>query len=329
MTMEQNALAERGGQAPQPMGIVEPVVRAGTGTLGIMPTDILPEQAKADPNFQPGFGSMFAVHQPALAMKYGVMRSGQYVPPQKLQPDRPQLRGQTMKDLEELERLRHHQDEKVGSLHATESEAEQSVGGAAAAAARIGNLPGDTSEKPLTEEEKTKLKEGIDKMDEFDLDSFRQMMMRDILNNPDQQKAIEKRLKPLSIDELIMNNRVEQDVSITPGKLWYTYQSMGGDDDQAIKRIIMQEAKSVEVTDRYLLDRYAFMSITVGLKSVNGKPLGEVYGSDGTFDDDQFWKKYKRILKLPMQMLASIGVNQFWFEARVRKLFVVETVGNG
>ncbi len=329
MTMEQQALAERG--APVTVGPGGIVMPGGTAQLGIMPTDVLPDQAKQDPAFQHGFGSMFAAHQPHLAVKYGVMRGGNYLPPQKLMPPRAQLRPETLQDLQRLENLQQAgpSTPPIGALHATEADAQKGISSAATAAARVGNLPGDDSEKPLTEEERAKLKENIDKLDEFDLDSFRQAMMRDILNNPDQQKAIEARLKPLSIDELIMNNRIEQDVMIIPGKLWYTFQSMGGDDDQAIKRLIMLESKSVEVSDRYLLDKYSFMSITVGLKAINGKPFGAIYDATGNFSDDLFWSKFNRILKLPMQMLASIGVNLFWFEARVRKLFVVDLVGNG
>jgi hypothetical protein len=104
---------------------------------------------------------------------------------------------------------------------------------------------------------------------------------------------------------------------------------MTGEEDLAVKRLIMSESRSVEVSDRYLLDKFALMALAVGLKEINGKPMGEHVGEEGSFDDDKFWKKFRRVLKLPLHMLASIGVHHFWFEARVRKLFVAEKVGNG
>ena len=42
-----------------------------------------------------------------------------------------------------------------------------------------------------------------------------------------------------------------------------------------------------------------------------------------------FLKKFNMVLRLPLHMLASIGVNTLWFDVRVRKLFVAEKLGNG
>ena len=313
---------------------MQPAVPSGPADLGIMPTDTLPEQATKDPKFQRGFGNMLAVYQPNLAMAYGVIRQGQYVPPQKLQSQRVQLRPETLKDMETLKALQEQTqaNRPVGALHNTEAEADAAFNkedGAAAAAARAGNVPGDESNKPLTENEKKKLDNALGKMDEFDLDSFRQAMMRDILNNPEQKDLIESRLTELDLDELIVNNRVTQEIQIIPGSFTITLHSMTGEEDMHIKRLIMDESKSVEVSERYLLDKYSFMSIAVGLAAINGKALGRVENAEGNWDDDVFWKKYNRIIKLPLHMLASIGVNLFWFEARVRKLFVAEKVGNG
>lgn len=341
MTMQEQAEAARvshvaDGLTPNQGGIVDGLP-ASSGTapspaqLGLLPTDLLTEEATRDPTFQQGHGSMVAVYQPHLAMKYGVMRGGKHIMPQQLQPQRPQLRPETVKDLETLNKLKEQAqaDVPVGSLHSSEEEAAKALEGtSAAAAARAGNVIGDDSERPITAEERKKLREGISKMDEFDLDSFRQAMLKDILNNPEQQKLIESKLKPLSIDELLMKNRVTQDVSIRTG-IVFTFQSMTGEEDLAVKRLIMDEAKSVEVSDRYFLDKYSFMSVTVGLRAINGKPMGEHVDEKGNFDDEKFDAKFNRILKLPLHMLASIGVNLFWFEARVRKLFVAEKVGNG
>jgi hypothetical protein len=199
--------------------------------------------------------------------------------------------------------------------------------GPAGAAARVGNLPGDKTVD--AEESRSRLKEAVEKMDEFDFDSFRQSMMRDILNNPEQKGVIEARLQPLDITDMIVTGFVKQDVPIIPNKLTFTFRSMTGEEDLEIKRLVMAESKSLEISDRYLLDKYAFMSMTIGLSAINGKPLGDVYDSNGGFSDDQFWVKYKRVIRLPLHMLASIGLNQMWFEQRARKLYVAEKVGNG
>jgi len=310
-------------EMPDPQQLVQQA--PSPANLGILPVDMLPDTARKDPAFIEGYGSMYASAQPNLALKYGVVRNGQHIAPQQLRPQQKQLRPETLKDLETLTSLQ----QTAPGLHATERDSEAGIPKAAEAAARVGNAIGDDSVKPLTKEEKEKLDDTIKKMDEFDLDSFRQAMMKDILNNPGQKEIIEAKLPPLSLEDLLMHNRVTQRIPVVPSIFEPEFQSMTAEDDLALKRLIMQESKSVEVSDRYLLDKFSFMSIAVGLKSINGKPMGTHEDDKGNFSDEKFWAKFNRILKLPIHMIASIGVNLFWFEARVRKLFVAEKVGNG
>jgi len=318
-------------RSQQRQGIVERPQGAPVSpqsNMGILPGDTLPEQARSDPAFIEGHGSMFAAAQPNLASKYGVVRRGQLIPPQALrQGQASQLRPETLKDLETLRELQQHS--KVGALLDNDAEAEKAVDDSAASAAgRAGNVVGDNSTSPVTDEDKERVSKTLASMDEFDFDTFRQMMMKDIINNPKQKGVIEAKLTPLSIDDLIMHNRAVQKVPIVPG-FTPEFQSLTAEEDLALKRLVMQESKTVEVTDRYLLDKLAIMSIAVGLKNINGKPLGDHLDTEGNFDDTKFWVKFNRIMKLPLQMIASIGVNIFWFEQRVRKLFVAEKVGNG
>jgi len=340
--VQMQASAQQQGQDPSSIvdGMPSPAQFSGGGgvptpaSLGIVPIDVLPDEARKDPEFIDGQGAMVAVAQPKMAMKYGVVRNGQFIPPQKLSnnPDQAKLRPETLKDLETLAKLQQQgsASSKVGGLHSSDEEAEQAAKDSpAAASARIGNMPGDQSSDALTDGERENLNKRLDNLDEFDLDTFKQQMMRDILNNPDQKDLVEKRLEELDIEDLILHNRVNQRVPIVPGRFEPTFQSMTGEEDLAVKRLIMSESKSVEVSDRYLLDKFALMSLAIGLKEINGKPMGEHTDENGSFDDDKFWGKFRRVLRLPLHMLASIGVHHFWFEARVRKLFVAEKVGNG
>ena len=89
------------------------------------------------------------------------------------------------------------------------------------------------------------------------------------------------------------------------------------------------EAKSLEPSDRYLLDKYSLMGLAVSLRSVNKKQIPLHEDHDGNFDDKKFWEKFNIVVKFPFHMLASLAVNWFWFDMRVRRLFVAEQVGNG
>jgi hypothetical protein len=340
MTMEQMAEQQRPKappQAPAPGRIVEPPPppqpeRSKVQVANLMPADTLHPDAQKDPAFRQGMGSMLATAQPELALKYGVYRNGKFIPPQQLQAQRPHLSAQTVEGLEALQELQRQNasNPAVGGLSDSEREAEESVAkGPAGASARVGNVPGDGSNRPLSPEERENLKKTLSQLDDFDFDSFRQQMMRDILNNPEQKEIIESSLRPLDLTDLIVNGYVTQDVVVVPGKLTLTFRSQTGEEDLELKRMVMAESKSLEVSDRYLLDKYAFMSLTLGIEKINNRILGTVYDKEGDFSEEQFKIKFKRVLKLPLHLLASIGVNQMWFEQRVRKLCVAEKVGNG
>lgn len=325
-SMQQHALAERqpaGRQQPQGGGFVEPAITIGPNQvapnpamLGIRPTDELPPQAKEDPDFQTGTGAMFAANQPRLAMKYGVIRAGKLVPPQQLAPQtKPGLSPESIRGLQAMQEAQRQQA-------APPPEDSSEMGRASAA---VGEQP---LSKALSETDKEKLKSEIEKLDDFDYDQFKQTLMRDILNNDSQRKIIESRLQPMDIGDLITQGFIIQRVPIRPG-FTVDFKSMDGATDLALKRLIMEDQKSLEVSERYHLDTFGLMSIAAVIHKINSTVFGEYVDEHGNFSDEKFRARYNKILKLPMPMLASLGANAFWFDIRVRKLFVAEELGNG
>ena len=204
----------------------------------------------------------------------------------------------------------------------------EAAASAAGAAGRLGNSPTD-GPRADPEVTKEKITEAVKNLDDFDFNTFREMMMKDIINNADQQKIIESRCKAMDVSDLIVNGFVTQKVPIIPGKFEPEFRSMSGAEDLAIKRLIMLEGKGAEVSDRYLLDKFSMMAVVVGIHALNNNPLPSHLDKDGTFDDDAFWKKFNMVVRYPFHLLASLGVNYFWFEIRVRQLFVAEKLGNG
>lgn len=304
----------------------------------IRPGDMLPDEAQRDPTFQHGGGALFAANQPHLVLKYGLVRGGQHLPPQHLaqQAQRAQsapgrLSQDSIEGLQAMQAAMKNPPPTPPGMPKDDKEAEdQAAAGAAGQSSRVG--------RPLTAEEKEedrrKIQEAIEKMDAFDYDALQRQLEEDILRNPEQRKIIEERLEPLDIDELITKNKVTQDVIVHPGKdgrgrLWFTFESMTGEDDLTLKQLIMKESKSIEVTGQYLLDKFAFMSIAVGLKSINGNPLPRHTDDNGKFNEDKFWIKFHWVLDKPLHLIACIGANHTWFEMRVRKMFVAEKLGNG
>lgn len=288
----------------------------------ILSGDILPEEALKDPDYKQGGGSRYAASQPNLAHKYGVIRGNKRIPPQQLMATPKGLSDKTVADLENLAAV---QRKAESSDAAVEKEAASTSAGAAG---RLGNAPkeGPETKVQLTEEER---KQVLKEMDEFDFSAFRERMMKDIINNDDQRKIIEARCKPMDVTDILVQGFITQRVPVIPDKFEIEFQSMRGDEDLAIKRLIMVENKGLEVTERYLLDKFSIMGVTIGLRSINSTVLPSHLDDNGKFNEDRFWEKFEKVVRLPFHMLASLGVNYYWFDVRVRKLFVADTLGNG
>jgi len=71
------------------------------------------------------------------------------------------------------------------------------------------------------------------------------------------------------------------------------------------------------------------MALAAGIHSIHNNPLPNMFNADGDFDREAFLKKFKKVLKFPLPMLASLGVHYFWFDVRCRKCFVMENLKNG
>lgn len=319
------------GQAPpgQPPQAQQPPTPA---QLGIQNNDTLPKEAAQDPNYQQGQGAGMAMYQPNMALKYGVIRNGQHIPPQAIQANvggagrDGQIGNRPMSDtLADLKRLDSIQA--PDGIPKTEAEAEAQAAAAPAAASQAaGAPPKEDEEGRLSSEELERI---VSQMDNFDYDAMRQKVTQDNLNNPDQKNIIEDRLEELSLDELLLRDRVAQVVPVIPDKLVFTYLSMSAGDDANIKRLIAEKVEGVGNPGRYYLDKFSLMTLTAGITKINQTTAPSQFDAKGDWDDDMFWKKFDWMLKRPLHLIASIGTNHSWFESRVRKLFVAEKVKNG
>jgi hypothetical protein len=291
----------------------------------ILPADLLPEVARSDPAFREGQGSMYASSQPELALKYGVIRNKQPIPPQQLLIGTSVAGKLKPETIEGLKAVVDFQKTRAGAESENDSVEAASSASAAGAAARMGQT---SSEKPLTEVEREKMKNVAQNMDDFDWHTLREMMMKDLLNNEEQRKLIEERLQPMDLSDYVSNGFVEQRVTIN-SKLEYTLRSVDGTTDLALKRLVVKEAKGFALDDRYILDKYAIMGMACALTAINRVPLPDYLDEKGDFSDDKFWIKFNKVCKLGLHILASVGINSFWFDMRVRKLLVAESLTFG
>ena len=166
----------------------------------------------------------------------------------------------------------------------------------------------------------------VEQMDDFELDAYSRMLEEDMLNNTRRRKAIEKRLKPMDLSDLITEGEVQQRVPIVPGKLEVTYRSVSSGEDLEVKRMLYNIRKEVP---RYQLDAYSIMSLALAIYAINGHPLPDHRDESGNFSETRFRQKFELVKKYPLQLVADLGVNYIWFDVRVKKLFSVEALGNG
>lgn len=153
----------------------------------------------------------------------------------------------------------------------------------------------------------------------------------DILANSTRRKKIEATLRPMRIEDLLLHNEVRQTVVIIPPRgeddtgLEVEFRSISVDEDLAIKRIM----SGFRGSDQYISDRYSVMNLVCGLWRLNDKVLPTHLNDDDKFDEDLYNAKMAIIRKWPYNLVQDLVNNWAWFEDRVRKLFVIEDLGNG
>lgn len=188
------------------------------------------------------------------------------------------------------------------------------------------------------QEHKTKLEGGgkkEEKKDEVDEqkedESWWNWQESDILANSTRRKSIESRLRKMRIEDLLLHNEVRQVIPIIPPRdeeeegLVVEFRSISVDEDLAIKRIM----SGFRGSDQYISDRYAIMNLVCGLFRLNDKVLPNHLNDDGKFDEDLYNAKFAIIRAWPYNLVQDLVNNWAWFEDRVRKLFVIEDLGNG
>jgi hypothetical protein len=251
------------------------------------PFAMVDKDATEQPGFRPGIGSMYQGNQPSLKPNKTVSQDGY----------KPRLSEETQETMRAL-----------AEFHA--------------AAERQQRMAQDkTDPNSKMEETPTEVEKQID--DESDLFKELQEVLDDpaqwnILNNPKRRKEIEGRLSKMDITDVIMHGEIRQVVPILPDKLEVTYRSVSGDEDLSVKQMMFGESGG----DRYLMDKYTIMQLTLALVSINGEELPTHLNDKKKFDETKYLAKFDKVSRFPVQLIADLGIQYLWFDERVRRLFI-------
>jgi len=140
---------------------------------------------------------------------------------------------------------------------------------------------------------------------------------RDSLDTPELKEATEGRLEPLDIIQMIEEGEIRQAVPVVVGKFVPVFRSPSLEENLEIKRLMSNHKGS----DVYMTEVLTSFQLTITLYAINDQPLPSHLNKDGGFDEDKFYKKFQKICKYPVQMVASLAINSSWFDRRCRKLF--------
>jgi hypothetical protein len=140
------------------------------------------------------------------------------------------------------------------------------------------------------------------------------------------RKAVEAKLKPISIDDLFISGEVRQRVDIIPGKLSVVFRSLRtGEDLYVKKRLIEVKTESA----RYAEERYLLQNMCCFIHEINGETFPPIMDSNDKIDDKAFEDRFNKISKLPQILLDRLWIHWRWFEDRVRKALDYDFLGNG
>ena len=96
-----------------------------------------------------------------------------------------------------------------------------------------------------------------------------------------------------------------------------------------IKQYLAKDQLGQQNNDNYMLEKFSLCQLACSLVSINGKPLPDHRGKDGSPDESAFKTKLTMLMKKSGYLVADLAVNYMWFDLRVRRLLNPEKLGNG
>lgn len=291
---DQQAIGELRHTSMDPNPQPRAQTRRSAGPFGGIGGPTLPPEAQKDPRFVGGVGSAYADNQPHPAFRGQQARSG-----------RKALSEETVEGLEALKKFQGaaQKEQEDQSGDATKKDQEE-------------RIEGDSPEalKDLL---------GTDNPEEF-FAQFRQQM--DQLATPELRESIESRCEEMSLEQMLEEGEIRQEVPIVRNKFMPTFRTLSGEESLSIKRHMFGVAGG----DVYINELLSVYQLTAGLFAVNGSPLPTHLDDKKRFSKDLFLAKFKRVSSFPQSMLASLSINFMWFDQRSRKLFVdLDELKNG
>lgn len=182
----------------------------------------------------------------------------------------------------------------------------------------------------LSDDEAQRLTETSD----IDFDLMMQRLRNDVLNNEEERKAVESRVKEMNLTDGLVTGEFKQLVPIMPGKLEVVFRSISPLENEEIRqKLLEQQLEDEKLANSTVLgERYGFMQTVAAVHSINGQEMPKHLGTDKgvrVFKWDTFTKKVQLFMGYPSPLIHSLSTHAYWFDLRVRKLFSSTALKNG
>lgn len=189
--------------------------------------------------------------------------------------------------------------------------------------------PPPAPRKGMSDEEKARLSE----MSDLDFDLMMSRVRSDVMNNAEERKATEARLKPMDLTDGLLTGEFSQSVEIVPGKLVVMFRTITPFENEQIKRRVLEKIMEDEKYSAIHTENYGFMQVVAAVKQLNGREqpahLKSVGSNSREFMWDVFDKKFELFRNYPGPLIQSLSVHANWFDLRVRALFTNAALKNG
>lgn len=193
-----------------------------------------------------------------------------------------------------------------------------------------GSTPASAVEPPREDED-----EEVDAhLNEFEKAKLRDMLWKDILQNPDQRARVEARLEKVDVNKVLQlmmsGGYFEQRVPIRKGIYEPVYQQVPYWVEQKLQEMLVSSFGLKGASEIGVQERYAFWGLVCSLVELANKRLPSVLNAEGNdIDIEKFKLKEKQLLNLPVELIASLVTHYYYFSQRVRGMLTVDDLGNG
>jgi hypothetical protein len=189
----------------------------------------------------------------------------------------------------------------------------------------------EPEQKPETPPTETAAQRIADSVDELELARISQRIQKDAINNEEERKAVEERIKArgyeMSIEDGLTTGIYTQIVPITD-TFTVHYRSLAPQENREIRLWLWNLADEDPRLENLLNEMYGMALIVAAVTQIQGHKLPEHFSREGEnkFDHDVFTLKYGLLDTYPSPMIHAIGVHANWFDQRVRRLFTTENL---